>query len=152
MLNGSSARWGCLMHDRVWAKIKRGAGCWNWTGSKDSSGYGTMQVPGTRKTASAHRYVYQSLVGEIPAGMCIDHICRNHACVNVEHLRVVSRRTNNIENSNGASAINIRKTHCKHGHPFDTANTYVDSRGRRGCRACNRLAVGRYKRKGKVEP
>lgn len=30
------------------------------------------------------------------------------------------------------------KTHCKRGHPYDEANTYVDKRGERQCRACSR--------------
>jgi Transcription factor WhiB len=35
---------------------------------------------------------------------------------------------------------NALKTHCKHGHPFDAANTYYTPRGDRRCRTCMRLA------------
>src|SRR6266496_1847176 len=35
---------------------------------------------------------------------------------------------------------NALKTHCKHGHPFNTANTYYAPGGERRCRTCMRLA------------
>lgn len=41
---------------------------------------------------------------------------------------------------------NARKTHCKHGHPFDEENTYISPRGNRGCRACRRNSVRKHQR------
>lgn len=35
------------------------------------------------------------------------------------------------------------KTHCKHGHPFDEVNTFVNGRGHRICRACSREKMAR---------
>jgi hypothetical protein len=42
----------------------------------------------------------------------------------------------NFARGNGVAANNARKTHCKHGHEYTEANTYV-WRGARICRACN---------------
>jgi len=39
-----------------------------------------------------------------------------------------------------ARHFNADKTHCKHGHPFDLANTYYTPEGHRRCRACLRAA------------
>jgi len=39
--------------------------------------------------------------------------------------------------------FNADKTHCKHGHPFDAANTYYAANGERRCRACRRARLAR---------
>lgn len=62
-------------------------GCWNWI-NKFDSGYGAAQFNG--KTVRAHRAMYELCVGVIPKGMVLDHLCRNKACVNPEHLQVVT--------------------------------------------------------------
>jgi Transcription factor WhiB len=41
---------------------------------------------------------------------------------------------------------NAHKTHCKHGHPFDAANTYYAANGERRCRACRRARLARARR------
>lgn len=40
-----------------------------------------------------------------------------------------------------------KKTHCKRGHRFNKKNTYIDSRGNRVCRECQRLAMQRFRSK-----
>ena len=94
--------------------IDPATGCWVWTAYR-YNGYGRF---GLRhgKIVRAHRVSYEWHIGPIPVWMVIDHVCRNRACVNPAHLRVVTRRENNLVNSDGPPAINAMKTHCPRGH------------------------------------
>lgn len=125
--------------ERFWQRVEKSGrgGCWNWTGSVASNnGYGRIRVEGV--TWRAHRLAWTLLVGDIPDEMVIDHICRNRRCVNPDHLRVVTAYVNSTENTVG----NATKTHCKHGHEFTEANTYVYDKGR-ACKACMRIRNAR---------
>lgn len=77
---------------RFWAKIKISRGCWVWTASKNTNGYGQYRLNG--KMFLAHRLAYELLEGDIPEGFELDHICHNHECVNPGHLRACSRLEN----------------------------------------------------------
>lgn len=126
--------------ERFWAKVdRRGPDeCWPWTAGLWGGGYGAFAMPsyGNRyRNVYAHRFAYELLVGPIAEGMVIDHLCRNRACVNPAHLEPVTKRENTLR---GTSPIanNRRLTHCRRGHPFDAANTFIDLGGNRHCRAC----------------
>jgi HNH endonuclease len=122
--------------DRFWAKVDKSAGdqeCWPWRGKIEWTGYGRIWWNG--KDESAHRVSYILTHGHIPKTLTIDHICKNRACQNPAHLRAVTHRENNLASSSRA-AINAAKTHCKWGHEFTDANTYLTKRGQRHCRAC----------------
>lgn len=69
-------------------------GCWVWLLFKNPKGYGTISRKGV-KNLLAHRYVYEQLVGPIPDGLVIDHLCCNPACVNPSHLEPVTAKENN---------------------------------------------------------
>lgn len=77
-----------------WVEVDAGylSPCWLWTGKQHKKGYGLIQVRGKRQRA--HRYVYEQLVGPIPEGLEIDHLCRNKPCVNPDHLEPVTLREN----------------------------------------------------------
>lgn len=112
-------------------------------------GYGKVGLPPAdglpKRTAKVHRVVYEALVGPIPDGMVIDHLCRQPSCVNPAHLEPVTRRENVLRGLT-LPAANARKTHCKHGHEFTPENTYLFPTGTRGCRTCARAAKQREKR------
>ncbi len=107
------------------------AGCWQWTGARSSSGYGQVGISGVSK--STHRVAYELLVGAIPDGLQIDHLCRNKTCCNPVHLEPVTNRENNLRRPG------VHKLHCVHGHEMTPENTIIKNfRGsvRRNCRTC----------------
>ena len=125
--------------------FKPGNDCWFWGGSI-RRGYGRFSKTQNLKV-SAHRFSYQMFVGEIPAGLVLDHKCRNRRCVNPEHLRVVSLREN-ILCGEGVAAINARKKNCFKGHPFSGRNLVViktRSGTGRVCRICHNEKKKKYK-------
>lgn len=89
--------------ERFWSKVEKSSGCWAWTGHKNRNGYGWTLGP-KGKGESAHRIAYELLVGPIPEGLQIDHLCRNRACVNPDHLEPVTQRVN-WQRGNAPSAI-----------------------------------------------
>ena len=121
---------------RFWTKVDRGTDdeCWLWLGTKGLNGYGIFAHEGRR--TGAHRYAYELLIGPISDGLTIDHLCRVRACVNPKHLEPVTHLENVRRGGNAA------KTHCKHGHLFDEANTGLSKKGRY-CRECHRLTEAR---------
>jgi len=147
--------------ERLWAKVRKTETCWLWTGGK-ARGYGFFTIgskaDGTRHHAYVHRFVYELLVGPIPEGMTLDHLCHNadrscpggptclhRRCVNPAHLEPATMKENGLRGGSFA-AINARKTHCKHGHEFTPENTYFNrKRGRRTCKTC-RLSWQRRRR------
>ena len=118
-------------------KTRLDGDCLVWTGCLNSRGYGCFGWGRKGRNVLAHRFAYEVLVGPIPDGLTVDHLCRRRTCVNVAHMEVVTNLVN-VMRGQSPSAINARQTHCKNGHPFDLLNTYITSQGKRQCRACKR--------------
>ncbi|GGP35296.1 HNH endonuclease signature motif containing protein [Streptomyces melanogenes] len=124
--------------DRFLARVTdTPAGCWQWTGYLMPNGYARFTIDGERQYA--HRASYEALVAPIPAGLVIDHLCRNRGCVNPAHLEPVTQRVNVLRGESHVAA-RARQTECIHGHPFDEANTYRAGNGTRKCRTCRTAA------------
>lgn len=117
--------------ERFWLKTDKTDGCWVWKASL-RDGYGVFAVDGQARPA--HRVAYELLVGLVPEGLVLDHLCRNRACVNPAHLEPVTDKVN-ILRGESVSAKNRVKTHCLRGHEFTPENTRVYNGGR-WCIAC----------------
>lgn len=120
-------------------------GCWVWVRQRNKHGYGHVCV-GTRRSntgktcgigAGAHRVSYELHIGKIPAGLQIDHLCRNRACVNPQHLEPVSAKENVNRGETIAKAAKAA-TSCKRGHVFTDSSTRRWPDGRRACKICER--------------
>lgn len=115
--------------------------CWRWDGCLNSKGYGCVGV-GNKRTQLTHRVSYELHWGPIPAGLQIDHLCRNKQCCNPHHLEVV---TGAVNRERAAAAI-IR---CKHDHPLAGPNVRIKTKGKAGgkqrqCRVCEMDIAERY--------
>ena len=145
--------------DRFWSMVDKGPAesCWQWTGSLLRDGYGSFWADD--RTVSAHRFIYEFLVGPVPQGLDLDHTCHNEAairgecdggktcphraCVNPAHLEPVTHNENTKRGLMVATNIarGRDRTRCKWDHLLDAANTYVEpGGGRRRCRTCRTAA------------
>lgn len=116
-----------------------GKGCVNWLGNTDQKGYGLFSL--ARRSVRAHRLSYELFVGPIPAGLVLDHMCRNRSCVRPAHLRPVTNRENLFASGSlSAPALQVARDSCSlRGHPLTGNNLSPSSlaQGRRKCRACS---------------
>lgn len=121
--------------------------CIPFTDSSDGQGYGRIYI-GNGKYKRAHVVAWEAKYGPVPKGKQLDHLCRNRACQNTDHLEPVTPKENTLRGV-GPSAMNARKVNCAKGHPLTGNNLRVDSRGRRSCRECQRELQRAYFRKNK---
>lgn len=128
------------------------SGCWIWTGSLSFNGYGRKRAPLPNPTANVvavHREVYKMLVGPIPDGKQLDHLCRIRSCCNPSHLEPVTCQENIRR---GTKNQYTKATCCPQGHPYSGENlvTYFkNGRECRLCRICKRAILRRWRaRKG----
>lgn len=136
-----------------WARVDRRGpdDCWPWLGTINRYGYGQWR----NKARSPHRFVHELVVGPIPAGLVMDHLCHNRdlaciggpdcrhrRCVNPAHLEPVTRRENMHR------APYVARPQCKHGHARNAVNTrtWVSPEGflRQLCRPCEAHRTAAY--------
>jgi hypothetical protein len=116
-----------------WSKsVVAESGCIEWAGAYNEGGYGVTRIEGATRYY-AHRVAYADSVGAVPAGLVLDHLCRNTKCVNPTHLEPVSVRTNTVRGDNFKGA---NTGLCGQGHPESDID-YRDGRPRR-CKSCHR--------------
>lgn len=133
--------------NRFWSYVEHSDDCWIWTGAKSAAGYGRIEW--NRRQQQAHRVAYELIVGPIPEGLELDHLCRNRACVRPDHLEPVTGRINLLR-GNTYTAYYAHRTHCEHGHLLTEGNVYL-WRGTRYCRMCRaRTSANRDRSKYRV--
>jgi len=129
--------------------------CIDYQGTIASTGYGVKTVgsrsDGTRRNISAHRLAYQEAnPDEDISGLVIRHTCDRRSCVNPAHLLPGTLADNARDMLERRRQWNQAKTHCKHGHEFDEANTYiVPKSGHRACRKCRAVYQRELRRRRK---
>lgn len=115
-------------------------GCWEWVAAIDARGYGRFWMGGKR--TRAHRFSYEYYTGKVPDGKELDHLCRNHACVNPAHLEAVSHKVN-VLRGEGVAALHARNMLCSEGHLLTPENVIIDGGGRR-CKICREIWKRQY--------
>jgi hypothetical protein len=121
--------------------IDAASGCWIWTGyvSNTKLPYGKVGIrrpDGTNGMGLVHRVMYQLLVGPIPEGLTIDHLCGNPPCCYPEHLSLATLREN----------ISRRREYptCRHGHAR-SEHAFTRSDGTWRCKVCAAKAKKKYR-------
>lgn len=130
---------GLSLEERLFAQVDRGGPdeCWPWTSTPHHTGYGHIRLPHGGPKAQAHRVAYELLIGPIPEGLTLDHLCMNKLCVNPAHLEPVTAEEN-------SSRYWRSRNHCKYGHPFEGENLKVVE-GFRACHTCHRRVNAEYR-------
>lgn len=129
-------------------RIDASGDCWEWTGNIKDNGYGYFSLGGRKQVV--HRVVWESLVGPIPEGLDLDHLCRNRSCVNPDHCQPVTRAENLRR---GAGNGRLRKDRCPRGHLYsDNPFTQHLKNGKsyRLCRTCRDARSAKWREERKV--
>ena len=142
--------------ERFWSHVDLTEECWLWIDSVATGGYAQFFAEGHRE--QAHRVAYKLIVGPIPEGLDLDHLCHtvecklgkdcpHRRCVRPTHLAPSTNRANLRRGRTGAWLG--ERTHCKNGHPWDERNTGRWN-GYRVCRMCGRLRAREKKRRARI--
>jgi len=129
--------------------------CWVWMGQLNNRGYPMIHVGSRTDRSRSCRLVYlvayEVLVGPVPSGLEIDHLCRTPRCWRPDHLEPVTHVVNMARAIGSAAQLMRERTSCAAGHPFDERNTRIQHTRKgwtvRICRACESAASRRYRRR-----
>jgi len=128
------------INERFFEKVRHDAsGCWLWEAGLTDHGYGTFRLGGRSDgKIYAHIYTYELLIGRVPDGLELDHLCRTPSCCNPWHLEPVTHRINSLRGISPTILMH-RANLCKRGHSLLGDNAYVRPSGERNCRICLRM-------------
>lgn len=124
---------------RIFSRIiTDGRGCWNWVGSIKPGGYGNITYK--KVVYNAHRISFAVFSGTIPAGLTIDHLCKNRRCLNPQHMEIVTAGENALRGGS-SPAMNAKKRVCKRGHELVSLSDKRKghSSAKRHCPICERM-------------
>lgn len=131
-----------------WANFSERGGCWEWTRAR-WNGYGKTDVTG--RTRRVYQVTWEAIIGPVPDGLELDHLCRNRACANPDHLEPVTHAENmgraaNLEREPAATAGAWGNPLCPAGHVKDRRN----SQGWMVCSECMKTAKARHRARRKA--
>lgn len=115
------------------------SGCWLWTGNTTNTGYGLIYTEQTQRLT--HRVAYQLVIGPIPEGLELDHLCNVPLCLNPDHLEPVTQAEN-------ARRRGERQMACRRaGHDWNDPYNVRIKNGGRYCAECDRQRCREYQAK-----
>jgi hypothetical protein len=119
---------------RFWKKVNKTSGCWLWVAFLSKGGYGRFQLR-DKVPVQAHVFSYEEIIGPVPKGLQLDHLCRTRNCVNPDHLEPVTPLIN-VGRGMSPGAIAQRTDMCSKGHPYVEGSYKSNSQGWRVCLVC----------------
>ena len=138
--NRAICTWRAYVADEQWLRSRSREdehGCWLWQGSIDPNGYGRIgRSQSSLGEGLAHRLAYRIMRG--PISHTIDHLCRVPRCVNPAHMEDVPNSTN--VGRSPALIARLAKTACVNGHAYVDGSFFLNFKGARTCRVCQRAA------------
>ena len=137
----------CTPHaaERFWAKVDQTDDCWLWRGSINY-GYGLFRIGAA--VYRAHRVAWTWMRGPIPAGLHLDHTCRERACVRPDHMEPV-RPEENTRRGDAPSTRARRDGRCMRGLHAMVGDNVIVSGGKRECRACKRIRMAAWRERNR---
>ncbi|MFB6934536.1 HNH endonuclease [Streptomyces chartreusis] len=113
--------------------------CWRWTGATNKGGYGVIGRTGNGNGAAlTHKAAYEFYIADVPAGLDLDHRCRNRWCWNPWHLDPVTRKVNVARGLRAPGYGPRERPLCPYGHQYDGKRVRPDGGAHRVCETCHR--------------